>query len=161
MGVALLVGLAGCSAGRPAGPAPQATGPVDVPVPASRVVGVTRACAALVARLPAELGPGIRRRPVTGDPGRTAAWGDPAITLQCGVPRPDPAIEPLTIDGLAWAVKDVGAGQLWTTRDRAVAVSVRIGDGYEGQGELVVPLAAPVLATLPAARTTPSPRRAP
>jgi hypothetical protein len=54
--------------------------------PTSTAAPVVSACAALIASLPDELDTGVRRRPVTGDDTRTAAWGDPPITLRCGVP---------------------------------------------------------------------------
>ena len=106
------------------------------------------ACAALAKALPAELDKGVRRRPVSGDAARTAAWGDPAVTLQCGVPLPDQALEPLVVDGLAFVTVRKGGSVVWTTRDRAVNVSLDIPKSYE-QAYLVQALV-PVLKKLPA-----------
>ena len=143
-------GLTACSSTSPDPViAPAATGPVAVAVPTAQSAAITAACRRLSAALPASLGPDIARRPVTGDPDRTAAWGDPAITLTCGVGQPDQLEPPLTIDRVAWVVTDTGPGQLWTTRSSGVPVAVAINDSYTAQGEIIVRLAAPLLASLP------------
>ena len=129
--------------------APAATGPVTVAALPPGSVATVAACAALIAALPASLGPDISRRPVRGDAGRSAAWGDPAVVLRCGVAQPDQTVPPLTIDQVAWVVTSTGPSQLWTTRSSGVPVSEDINKAYEGQGELIVRLAAPLLATVP------------
>ena len=105
------------------------------------------ACTALTKALPEELDKGVRRRAVTGDATRTAAWGDPPVTLRCGVPLPDQTLEPIIIDGLAFVTVRKGDSVVWTTRDRAVNVSLDIPTSYE-QGYLVQTLV-PVLKKLP------------
>lgn len=127
---------------------PAATGPVDVPVPANAAPAVRSACAALTSALPDRLAGGAARRPVTGDPARTAAWGDPPVTLRCGVPLPDQAAPPLIIDGLRFVTRKTNGRVLWTTQDRAVNVTLDIPTSYEPQADLVLPLVA-VLAKLP------------
>jgi len=107
------------------------------------------ACAALLAALPDEIDPGVRRRAVTTDPARTAAWGDPAVTLECGVPEPDRPDQPAQVNGVVWSVRDIGAGFRWTTAELAVFVAVDIPDAYQNGAELVNPLAAPLSTTLP------------
>ena len=102
----------------------------------------------LTAALPDELDKGVRRRQVSGDAGRTAAWGDPVVTLQCGVPLPDQTLEPLVVDGLAFVTVRKGDSVVWTTRDRAVNVAVDIPTSYE-QAYLVQTLV-PLLKKLPA-----------
>ena len=143
---ALLVALTGCSS-----PAVRtsATGPVAVVAPSAGSPAVVAACTKLSAALPASLGPDISRRPVVGDPHRTAAWGDPAIVLTCGVGQPSQTEPPLTIDSVAWVITYLGSGQLWTTRSSGVPVSVEINNAYTAQGEIIVRLAAPLLASLP------------
>ena len=144
--VLALLATAACSADKPA---PQAIGPVEVPVQASSVPAAARSsCAALLLALPDEIDPDVRRRPVTGDATRTAAWGDPAVTLECGVPAPDRLEEPAQVNGVVWSVRDIGAGYRWTTRDLAVYVAVDIPDAYDNGAELVNPLAAPIQATI-------------
>ncbi|CAA9363119.1 MAG: hypothetical protein AVDCRST_MAG16-3250 [uncultured Frankineae bacterium] len=108
-----------------------------------------RSCRALLDALPDELDPGVQRRPVEDDTGRTAAWGDPAIVLQCGVPPPDRPEEPASVNGVLWSVRDIGAGYRWTTEQRPVGVAVEIPDAYPNPAELVNPLADPLGAGAP------------
>jgi hypothetical protein len=116
------------------------------------VDGVTaEACRQLLASLPDEVDPGVRRRPVTGDSGLTAAWGDPPVTLQCGVPEPDRPEEPLVINGVAWSVRDIGAGLRFSARGRTTSVAVDVPDAYGNSIEIVNPLSAPVAAAVPTA----------
>jgi hypothetical protein len=117
-----------------------------VPVP-SADAKVRASCAALTAALPEQVDPGVERRPVTGDEQLTAAWGDPAVTLECGVPLPDRPEEPAEINGVVWSVRDIGAGFRWTTRELDVPVAVEIPDAYNG-AEIVNPLAEPLTSTL-------------
>jgi len=140
--------VAACSSG----PEPPATGPVAVPAPEGGVgPEQARACAALLAALPDEIDPGVRRRPVEGGGGRAAAWGDPPVVLTCGVPVPDRPDEPAQVDGVVWSVRDTGAGFRWTTEQFAVPVALEVPDAYDNGGELVVPLAAPLRDSLPLA----------
>ena len=52
------------------------------------------------------------------------------------------------MNGLAWTVRDSGAGYRWTTRELMVPVAVEIPDAYDNPAELVNPLAEPLLETL-------------
>ena len=112
-------------------------------------------CTALLAALPAELAAGTSRRPVLPASGRTAAWGDPPITLRCGVPVGDQKDQPFGADGVLWAVHDTGAGQRWTTTDRAVNIAIDIPDRYEAQAEIIIRLSPAIKATLPAPQAAP------
>jgi hypothetical protein len=113
------------------------------------------ACAALIALLPDQLDSGVHRRPVTGDAGRTAAWGDPPITLRCGVAHATSGIGPITIDGLSFFTHDDAGVTTWTTTDRAVNVSVGIPKAYEEQAYDIQPLIPAMLKALPAAPPAP------
>ena len=65
-----------------------------------------RTCAALVKALPDRVSDQPRRKADTGD-GYAAAWGDPAIELRCGVPKPaglTPASACQTTNGVDWFV---------------------------------------------------------
>jgi hypothetical protein len=115
-----------------------------------------QACRALLAALPDEIDPGVARRPVEGDDGRSAAWGDPAVVLQCGVAESDRPEEPAQVNGVLWSVRDIGAGYRWTTQDRRPAVAVEVPDAYANVAELVVPLAEPVQSAVPLAQSVQS-----
>ena len=118
---------------------------------------VDAACAALVEALPDEVDPGVERRPVTGDAERTAAWGDPAVTLECGVEQPQRLEPPVIVNGVAWTVRDIGAGFRWTTSGRTVLAAVTIPDAYTNGVELVFPLSPVVAQTLPVDPAAPDP----
>ena len=147
--------LAACTSEGPEA-VPRPTTAVDVPVPTATATEVVAPCSALLRALPEEIGDGLRRREVTGDPLRTAAWGEPAVTLECGVPRPERAEPPVELgpndDGplVAFTTRDVGAATRFTTSQTAVTVAVTVPDVYDSQ--VLVTLTGPLRA-LP----TPSP----
>ena len=116
------------------------------------------ACAQLLGALPDEIDPGVQRRPVVDDAGRFAAWGDPAVVLECGAAPGDPAEQPVSVNRVGWTVRDVGAGFRWTTVNLGIVVAVDVPDAYPNGAELVNPLAAPLQATLPVL-PSPSPAR--
>jgi len=94
--VATVLLLAGCAADPVA---------VDAPELSQRDAA---ACRDLVAALPDEVD-GEERRDVSGDDGLVAAWGDPAIVLRCGVPRPEDLTDTATCleaNGTGWFVPD-------------------------------------------------------
>jgi hypothetical protein len=126
-----------------------------VPAPSASAAPVLSACRALLAALPDQLDKGVRRRPVSGDATRTAAWGDPPITLRCGVPLPDQNLEPIVIDGLSFVTTKSGVITTWTTSNRAVNVSVDVPSPYQEQVYVVTPLVAPLLKALPTPAAAP------
>ena len=128
-----------------------------VPAPSTTLAPAQApACGALLAALPDEVDPGVRRRPVQDDDGRTAAWGDPAVVLRCGVQESDRPEEPAQVNGVLWSVRDIGAGFLWTTQGRVPVVSVEVPDAYENGAELVNPLAEPLQRTVPVVSPAPT-----
>ena len=68
---------------------------------------------------------------MTGDATRTAAWGQPPVTLQCGVPAPDQELPPLEVDGVAFVTKKTAGRVYWTTRDKPPYVLLDIPTDYE------------------------------
>jgi hypothetical protein len=127
---------------------------VAVPVPQASAGLVVSACRALLAAVPASLDTNVRRRPVTGDATRTAAWGDPPVTLECGVPLPDQTVTPVSIDGFPLVTVETGGTVTYTTSDRAVNARVTVPRSYDDQAYLVLPL-------LPALKRLPAPTAAP
>jgi hypothetical protein len=126
-------------------------------VPTATAALVVSSCRALLSSVPDELDKGVRRRAVTGDPTRTAAWGEPPITLRCGVARATSGIGPVTIDGLSFLTQASNGVTTWTTTDRAVNVSIDVPKTYQEQVYQVNPLVAPLLKALPAAAPAPGP----
>ncbi|KJY42221.1 hypothetical protein VR41_08805 [Streptomyces sp. NRRL B-1568] len=124
--VALLLTSVACSAAdRQAGPA--------VPTPSAAQAGL---CRALHKELP-EAVDGKKRR--TADPVSdfTAVWGDPAISLRCGVPRPkiltpgtehyNPTADAVEIDGVEWLPEQQPDGSVrCTTTLRLAFVEVTL-----------------------------------
>jgi hypothetical protein len=117
---------------------------------------VLSSCRELLAALPDQLDTGVRRRSVTGDATRTAAWGDPPVTLRCGVALPDQSLEPIRIDGLNLVTTKSRGVVTWTTFDRAVNVAIDVPTAYEEQVYDVQPLV-PLLKKLPAPQPAPGP----
>lgn len=106
--------------------------------------GTDDICANVVIGLPDELDD-RQKRAVTGHPG-ALAWGDPPITLVCGVPKPDdientPALQLQAVNGVTWMVEQdtdtsayglEGNNVLWTAVDREVYVSVAVPTDASG-----------------------------
>ena len=114
------------------------TRPVAVPEPTPDDADRST-CTALVAALPDEVEGGLPR---TVEPGvLTAAWGDPPITLRCGVAAPPgltPASECLEVNGVGWFGEEATGGMIFTTIGRAAFVEVSVPTQYPlGSGALV------------------------
>jgi hypothetical protein len=134
-----------------------ATGCSDtVGVDAPDVSGsAARACASLLRALPERVADQPRRKV---DPGRgyAAAWGDPAIELRCGVPRPDEltAVSPCQhTNGVDWFIPaSQQSGQTsevtMTTVGRAVNIEVSIPSDDFPPATTMVDLAPAVKRTL-------------
>lgn len=90
---------------------------------------------------------GAGRRP-TGDPA-TAAWGEPPITLRCGVARPQaltPTASLVDVDGVTWLPVAGEGGTAfvavdWPSKDDPVYVEVIVPDDYAPEAAALVDLA--------------------
>jgi hypothetical protein len=155
------------------------TGAVGVPLPAVKTVtlpsalgpdpqaAAVKACAALIARLPATLEGGHRRDVAGTDPDlkqRAAAWGAPATTLACGVNQPPANLEggpdytpdandyETMGDGTAmvnWFIEPVDGGWRYTTTDRAVNIQLFVPADREHAAGPAVDLAPLIVRTVP------------
>jgi len=143
-----VVGTAGCTGSGPA------AGPVEVPPPSLAGAAVDRACRALLAELPDEVAGDAARRQVQPDTGRTAAWGDPPVVLECGVPAPERDEPPFVVNGVGFTTRDVGSATRWTTYGRTVRAAVTVPDDYSG-GDVMVGLTAALGRALPVDPTSP------
>ena len=113
---ALAAGAVACSAGPVR---------VDRPRPAPQAAA---ACANLHAALPDELD-GLHRRSTDPDSPLTAAWGDPAIIMRCGVGMPAayrPTSQLYTINGVDWLPEQLTNGYVFTTMGRATGVELTV-----------------------------------
>ena len=140
---ALLLAAAGCSTG-------DAQAPVTVPAPPPDAAAY---CEALHNELPKTV-VGLERN----DPGPasdlTAGWGDGAIVLRCGVPRPakmdDPQAQAVEADGVNWLLEQrEGDGPRFTTTYRKAYVEVTLSTAYAHDSTPLSAFAAPVRKTVP------------
>jgi hypothetical protein len=103
-----------------------------------------QACLALTSQLPNQVR-NLPARKVSTGPEQNGAYGDPAITVRCGVAQP-PMCETITpgqkgcvpldadllvMNGVCWYGDDAPATKLFTTMDREVAVQVGVPASYE------------------------------
>jgi len=114
-----------------------------------------RACAALVDALPEEVADQPRREADPGD-GYGAAWGDPAIELRCGVPRPegfDRVAGCQTVNGVDWYVPEsqqTGRAEdiTMTSVGRAAYVEVQLPKSYWPPANAMVDLGSALKRTI-------------
>ena len=128
-----------------------APGAYDVSVPTPGSAAADTACTALHDALPPQLG-GHGSRDTAPPSDLTAAWGRPAITLRCGVPRPadlSATSQLLRVDGVDWFPEALTAGYRFTTVGRVADVEVDVPDDYAPEAALLTGLAAPVRENLP------------
>jgi Protein of unknown function (DUF3515) len=152
--VAILVGLVIFflvihGAGPGAQPSPTATTPEAVPtapVPLAAPKLPPRAaevCLAVTSQLPTAVRNLPARRVTTG-PEQNAAYGDPPITVQCGVAQPALCAtlnggadcvpldtELLNMNRVCWYARAGAAATAFTTMDREIAVRVTVPKRYE------------------------------
>jgi hypothetical protein len=124
--------------------------PVDVPPP-EPAPSARDVCGALADQLP-DVVVGQEARDTEPDSDLTAAWGDPAIVLRCGVPEPEalePTSELVTVDGVDWFPEQLTAGYLFTTYGRVVFVEVSVPDDYAPEAGALTDLADAVQAAVP------------
>ena len=133
--------LAGCSRG------------VDVSVPSPAPTGPgAYACAALHGRLPDEV---VTQKVVASHPNSdlTSAWGNPAITIRCGVQPPlvNPAGQLIAVDGVDWYPEKFSGGYRFTTVHRALVVEVNVPSNYAPEADVLADLSPSIAATIPKA----------
>ena len=115
--------------------------------------GATRAiCAQLVDRLPTHLG-GHRSRVVDPPSPLTHAWGDPAIVLRCGVPKPAgysrTSVNSTDVDGVLWFQQVTRDSVRWTAVRRQVNIELTVPTSYPAQGGFLVEIGDAIRLSLP------------
>jgi hypothetical protein len=145
-------------AAAPATPSPsaQATTPVRMAAPALSPRAETL-CRALLSQLPTALRD-RPQRPVTDGQEQNAAYGDPAITLACGIPAPTfpPTDLVNLLDKVCWHAADNPDATVLTTVDREVAIQVTVPRSYEAAGQWAIVFSKPIIETVPKMKTPPA-----
>ena len=137
-------------------PAPAATGPVTM---AARDLQdeTAVACQKLIADLP-ETAAGHARRAVTAGAEQNAAYGDPAITLECGTAQATVGLTDEVFNlappggsggGVCWYPAAGDNATIWTTVDRRVPVTVTVPGAREGSAQSLVAFVAAIGTDLP------------
>ncbi|WP_407077598.1 DUF3515 domain-containing protein [Streptomyces sp. SCSIO 30461] len=139
---AVLLAVSGCATDAPV---------VAVPSPPQQESAL---CRALHEALPDSVA-GMERQDPEPRSELTAGWGDAAIVLRCGVPRPpgmsDPQGQAVEVDGVGWLVEERdGDGPRLTTASRKTYVEVTLGKQYAHDLGPLTDLAEPVSKTVPA-----------
>jgi hypothetical protein len=132
-----------------AAPAPSATQPAvvptdPVPMTAPRLAARTaQVCLAVTSQLPAKVRE-LAARPVSAGAEQNAAYGEPALTLACGVERPTMCAtvadtgsgcvpldtELMIMNRVCWYADEQAAATTFTTLDREVPVRVTVPKQY-------------------------------
>lgn len=112
-------------------------------------------CRALVTELPEELGD-LPQRTVSGDDGAaevSVAWGDPPVTMRCGVEHVEPDLEDdvYRLGPACWNPVEHDDHTVWTSVDRAIPVEISTPGEYDGPGQLVQAVSDAVHEKVPAA----------
>lgn len=142
----LLLVISGCSGALPV------TAPTDVPPP------VLQTCADLVGAVPESVA-GQDRRATDPESALTVAWGDPAIVLRCGVPRPatlKPSSQLVSVNGVDWFAEELTGGYLFTTYGRQAFVEVSVPAEYAPEVGPITEVGAAVTETVPARTNQPA-----
>ena len=137
-------------------------GPVDV-TPPTPTGEVAARCSGLVKALPDTVAEDLDTRAVSPSDALAAAWGDPAVVLRCGVPKPaalTPTSACFEVNGVGWLATQDGtevsgdrpvSGTLtFTTIGRAAYVEVTVPqlEGHQ-QADPLAALAGPIKQTIP------------
>lgn len=130
---ALMLGLLGLSAcGEPK---------VAVPVPSPNVKDAA-VCHSLTPTLPATVADQTQRK-VKDAPDLTAAWGNPAVFLRCGVTKPS-ALQPtsslITVNGIDWFAEELTSGWRFTSLNTSVFIEVTVPNDYSPEANALVDL---------------------
>ncbi|HET6533791.1 MAG TPA: DUF3515 family protein [Actinoplanes sp.] len=148
--VAVLAGLvfARISSGADPGAQPAATTPAPVPSTPVQMAApklserAAQVCLAVTSQLPTAVRDLPARR-VSAGPEQNAAYGEPPLTVACGVAQPPMCetldggpdcvpldTELLIMNGVCWYAKQTAGAAVFTTMDREIAVQVTVPAGY-------------------------------
>ncbi|WP_341483305.1 DUF3515 domain-containing protein [Streptomyces tubbatahanensis] len=130
--------IAACGLAAVAASACSVTGDAG-PTPPSPSGKAAQACRTLHDALPEKV-VGQQRGEAEPASDYTAVWGDPALALRCGVPRParltpgneeyNPTTEAAEVNGVSWMMEKRDDGYRFTTTERAVYIELTVPDDY-------------------------------
>jgi hypothetical protein len=140
---------AGCSATGSTGPTPPSPSPSG---------DAAKVCRALHDALPRQVD-GRRRGKADPVSDYTAVWGDPAIELRCGVPKPakltpgneeyNPTADAAEVNGVSWLLEKQDGGYRFTTTGRVANVELTVPDDYAPEVNALPDLAGAVRKAVP------------
>lgn len=130
---------------------------VDVAAP-SPTGEAARHCRALHENLPQTVD-GLKRGDTEPVSDFTAIWGDPAVKLRCGVPKPDvltygsehynPNANAAEVNGVEWLFEKQDDGYRFTTVLRKAYVEVAVPGKYAPEVDVLTDLAGAVKKSVP------------
>jgi hypothetical protein len=132
VGASLLVSLVACGAKKVS---------VELPTPDA---ATTQLCHQLVDSLPATIASQSRRE-ISDNQRLTAAWGEPPLTLRCGVGRPTgftPESSLIAINGIDWFAEQLSAGYRFTTTNTNMYIEVVVPHTYSPEANALTDLSA-------------------
>lgn len=118
--------------------------PVAEPSPSGPVAD---ACRMVMARLPGT----VAGLPRTATGTNTASWGDPAVTMRCGVPRPSGLTSTSRcdeVDGVGWYSEEFTEAWRFTTIGRSGYLEVTVPAVHSPAADALVDLA-PAASAMP------------
>jgi len=136
--VALVLLSTGSSSGsKPSSSTPVVLSPISVAAPPPNAAA-DAPCATLVGDLPTAITTStgtLSGRPAQSTWDYVAAWGNPAIVLRCGVPRPagltvDSAAFVVAVDNVNFFESKTGSDFVFTAIDRAAYIEVDVPKSY-------------------------------
>lgn len=137
-------------------PAPVPTEPVEM---AARDLTQRQetVCRALLSQLPDQLD-ALAQRPVTEGAEQNAAYGEPPVTVACGVAAADyqPTDTVYPLEGVCWHATEQSGASVWTTLDREVPVQVTVPAAYDGASQRVMEFSPILIETVRSHDTAPS-----
>jgi hypothetical protein len=146
----LLSNVFGAGAADPGSPEPAPVTTEPVPLEARDLPEREETvCRALLSQIPESVRD-LPQRPVTAGAEQNAAYGNPPITVECGVPAADYALTDTVwpLDGVCWHATERPDATRWVTVDREVPVRVTVPDTYEGPGQWVAEFSDTIVATV-------------
>jgi len=122
---------------------------VTVAAPPQPDARTEEACVKIFTQLPVELNGLAPRRTDTSSP-FVAAWGEPAVTLRCGVAKPSALNAQVgavlfDVNGVIWLTEHTQSETTYTAVDRPVYVEV----DYPAKQDQAIPRIADAIAVLP------------